>query len=112
MGVRVLRMPLTLVAWQSNQESRALDVRNWGGGCMSIDLRVSMALGHSTLVQSGTGRGGNRAGVASESRIGTWSEPVDSHGVLYPAMKGVREADENARSRTEGLPVPDRGNLV
>ena len=89
-----------------------MDVRKGGGGCMSISLSASMALGHSTLVQSGTGRGGNRAGVARESRIGTWSEPVDSYGVPQPAMKGVREADENARSRTEGLPAPDRGNLV
>ena len=79
---------------------------------MSISLSASMALGHSTLVQSGTGRGGNRAGVAREIRIGTWSEPEDSYGVPHPATKGVREADENARSRTEGLPVPDRGNLV
>ena len=112
MGVRVLRTPLILVARQSNQESRALDVRNWGGGCMSISFSASMAMGHSTLDQSGTGRGGNRAGVAREIRIGTWSEPVDSYGVLQPAMKGVREADEKARSRTEGLPIPDRGNLV
>ena len=112
MGVRVLRTPLILVAWQSNQESRALDVRNRGGGCMSISLSASTALGYSILVQSGTGRGGRRDGVAREIRIGTWSEPVDSYGVLHPAMKGVREAEENARSRTEGLPVPDRGNLV
>ena len=112
MGVRVLRTPLILVAWQSNQESRALDVRNRGEGCMSISLSASMALGHSTLVQSGTGRGGSRAGVAREIRIRTWSEPEDSYGVLHPATKGFREADVNARSRTAGLPVPDRGNLV
>ena len=112
MGVRVLRTPLILVVWHSNQESRALDVRKRGGGGISISLSASMALGHSTLVQSGTGRGGSRAGVAREIRIGTWSEPVDSYGVLHPAMKGVREADEKARSRTDGLPIPDRGNLV
>ena len=112
MGVRVLRTPLILVAWQSNQESRALDMRKRGGGCTSISLSASMALGHSTLDQSGTGRGGNRAGVARDIRIGTWSERVDSYGVLHPAMNGVREVDENARSRTEGLPAPDRGNLV
>ena len=80
-----------------------------GGGCMSISLSASMASGHSTLDQSGTGPGGTRAGVAREIRIGTWSEPEDSYGVLHPAMKGVREADENARSRTEGLPVPEIG---
>ena len=112
MGVRVLRTPLTLVAWQSNQESRALDVRKRGGGCMSISLSASMALGHSTLVQSGTGHGGSRAGVVREIRIGTWSEPVDAYGVPHSAMKGVREAEEKARSRTEGLPAPDRGNAL
>ena len=89
-----------------------MDVRKRGGACMSISLSASMALGHSTLAQSGTGRGGNRDGVAREIRIGTWSEPVDSYGVHHPAMKGVREADEKARSRTEGHPLPDRGNLV
>ena len=79
---------------------------------MTIILSASRALGHSVLVQSGVGRGGRRAGVASEIKIGTWSDPVDSYGVPHPARKGAREEEANARSRTAGLPAPDKGNLV
>ena len=112
MGVCMLRTPLILVVWHSNQVSRAFAVRNWGGGRMVNALRGPSAAVQSVLDQSGIGRGGNRAAVAKVIRIGTWSDPVDSYGVSHLARNGMREAEAKARSRTDGLPIPLRGNLV
>ena len=79
---------------------------------MVIALRGSSAEVQSVLDQSGVGRGGNNAAVAKVIRIGTWSDPVDSKGVSHLVRNSVREAEAKARSRTDGLPIPLRGNLV
>ena len=112
MGVWRPRVPLILVTWHSNQVSRALTVRNCGGGRISGFLRVSCVAAQSTLDQSGVGCGGISAGVAKDIRTGTLSEPVDSYGVSQPARKGVRELEAKAKSRTASLPILLRGNLV
>src|SRR5438309_1210903 len=44
--------------------------------------------------------------------MGMWSEPVDGRGVSQVMKNGARAGEAKARSITEGLASPPRGNLV
>ena len=112
MGVWRPSIPLTLDVSHSNHSSRAAAVRNWGGGSINNALRASMVGTQSVLDQSRAGSGARRAGVAKDTKTGTWSDPVDSSVVSHLVRKGERELEAKARSRTAGLPIPLRGNLV
>ena len=79
---------------------------------MELSLRRGSGEGQSVLHQLGLGGGGDEIGWERRIVIGMWSEPVEGRGESHNLKKGTREGEAKARSRTEGLPDPDRGNRV
>ena len=96
----------------SNQASKEALVGRLGGGGSARALRRGEIVAQSDLVQSSSSTGRAWTGWANMREIGIWSEPVEGSGVSHVMKKGARVGEANARSMTEGLASPPRGNLV
>ena len=96
----------------SNQASKEALVGRLGGGGSARPLRKGEIVVQSDLVQSSSSTGAAWTGWANVREIEIWSEPVEGSGVSHVMKKGARVEEANARSMTEGLASPPRGNLV
>ena len=96
----------------SNQASKEALVGRLGGGGSARPLRKGEMVVQSDLVQSSSSTGAAWTGWANVREMGIWSEPVEGSGVSHMIKKGARADEANARSITDGLASPPRGNLV
>ena len=108
-GVCCLRREASVSKCLSNHASKPGRVGRAGGGGIEHSFRRGSREGQSVLDQVGRGGGGEEMGWERRLMTGTWSEPVEGRGVSHVLKKGVRAVEANARSRTEGLPIPDGG---
>ena len=96
----------------SNHVSNESRVGRLCGEGIEQSVRSGSREGQSVLLQFGLRGGGDRIGWEKRIFMGIWSEPVEGRGVSHDLKKGARAGDAKARSRTEGLPVSDRGKRV
>jgi len=58
-----------------------MEVGRGGWGGITIDLRASSTDAQSVRAHLGVGGGARKKGVSKGSKIGMWSEPVESRGL-------------------------------